>query len=543
MRVLLINWTAPSHGPALGGGVNGYLQGLALELAGLGHEVGWLFSGQTYTPGSTPGALGRCEIRRRDSWRGLSLFEVINSPVISPGPLQQHDPEAEVSCPVLEAEFARFIALARPDIVHFHNLEGFSAGCVRLLTKPDARGYRPGVLFSLHNYHTVCPRVYLLRDGRVPCRDFEGGHACAACVPDLQGEREQLRRAKEYAVVYRYELPQARPPAVEVTWRDVVRQRVEVPFQEAPPVPLPGAGVNSEAEASLGAARGGGGGEPPVTPQDAMAPLDNEVTPEPEYRGELHAFGRRRRGLVEALSGCDRVLAVSRFVRDKFAAFGVREAVLEVMPIGTRMGEMYAAQADVQAAPAPFEPARPLRLAFMGYHNFAKGLHMLVESLERVPPEALARLDLLVNAKDVEPMLPGLAKLGPRLAGLAVHHGYPYEMFPRAVFGRDLGLVPSVWWDNGPQTVLEFLACRIPVLGAAVGGVPDVIRDGVNGRLHRGNDREDLARILTGLAMDPSPVRGWREGITPPLGMAAHTRDVSAAYGKVRDDIERALYS
>ncbi|MBI1190874.1 MAG: glycosyltransferase [Tepidisphaera sp.] len=550
MRVLLINWTAPVHGAALGGGVSGYLQSLAIELARQGHEVGWLLSGQTYTPGATPGSIGPCEIRRRDDWRGLSVFEVINSPVISPGPLQTHDPMAEVSCPALEAEFARFIELARPDIVHFHNLEGFSAGCVTRLTRADERGYRPGVLFSLHNYHTVCPRVYLLRNGSTPCRDFQGGHACAACVPDLQGPREQQRRAKEYALVYGHDLPRPAPGPVPVTWSDALRKRVQPAFVPPAPAPLPGGQVSSQADARLGAGSAGSAGSADsevraggagAALQEALAPLDNTIEPEPSYPGEMHAFGRRRQGIVAALSGCDRVLAVSRFVRDKFAAMGVREAVLGVLPIGTRMGELYASQPDVQAPPPGFEPARPLRLAFMGYHNFAKGLHMLLDSLEMVPPDALAKLDLLVNAKDVEPMMPRLSALAPRLAGLAVHHGYPYEMFPRAVFGRDLGLVPSVWWDNGPQTVLEFLACRIPVLGAAVGGVPDVIRDGVNGRLHRGNDREDLARILTELANDPTPVKGWREAITPPLGMEAHARSMSEAYCHVRDTIEQGL--
>lgn len=538
MRVLLVNWTAPAHGAALGGGVNGYLQGLALELIAIGHEVAWLYSGQTYTPGPTPGSLGVCEVRSRQPWRGVSVFEVVNSPVISPGPLQTHDPLAEVNCPPLESEFARLIALARPDIVHFHNIEGFSAGCLPPLARPDDRGWRPGLLFSLHNYHTVCPQVYLMQGGTVPCRDSRGGHACAACVTCLDGRREQRRRATEYAVVFNHQLPLAPPVPVPVTWRDALRGSITPHFEPPPLAPLPGGPVRSPADATLDAPPAC---EPPAPPPPPpLAPLDNTISPEPPFAGELHAFGRRRAGLVGALNACDRVLAVSTFVRDKFASFGVAEKILEVMPIGTRMTELYAAQPELHAPPPGFDPPRPVRLAFMGYHNFYKGLHMLVEALEMVPPEALARLDLLVNAKDVEPIVPRLAALAPRLANLTIHHGYSYELFPRAVFGRDVGLVPSVWWDNGPQTVLEFLACQIPVIGAAVGGVPDLIHDGLNGRLHRGNDRADLARVLTELATDPAQTQRWRDNIRPPRSMHEHAASLSDLYAIVRDVIEAA---
>lgn len=543
MRVLLINWTAPAHGAALGGGVNGYLQALALELLAIGHEVAWLYSGQTYTPGPAPGSLGACEVRRREPWRGVAIFEVVNSPVISPGPLQTHDPLAEASCPSLEAEFTRLIALLHPDIVHFHNIEGFSAGCVTSLATPDARGWRPGVLFSLHNYHTLCPQVYLMHAGVVPCRDSRGGHACATCIKHLDGPREQRRRASEYASVYGHALPQPAPQPVSVSWRDAIRGTVSPPMAAPPLAPLPGGPVQTIAEAKFEPALPPGGVVAPIpspTPSEQLVPLDNTITPEPAFDGELHPFGRRRAGIINALNACDRVLAVSTFVRDKFASFGVSPKSLEIMPIGTRMTELFAREPELHVAPPGFEPPRPVRLAFMGYHNYFKGLPMLLDALELVPFEVLARLDLLVNAKDVEGMQPRLAALAPRLANLTVRHGYPYELFPRAVFGRDVGLVPSVWWDNGPQTVLEFLACKIPVIGAAVGGIPDVLRDGVNGRLHRGNDRADLARVLTELTQHPSQAQQWRQRIQPPRSMGEHGAGVSDLYAQVRNVIETA---
>src|ERR1051325_7813755 len=128
MRILMVNWARVIDGAALGGGVNVYAQQLALEMAGRGHEVMWLNSGQRYI--GWEGGKGGCRVRRFEDWRGVRQFEVFNSPVVSPGPCQAVEPMVEVSAPALEAEVARFCGLVEPDIVHFHNIEGFSAGCV-----------------------------------------------------------------------------------------------------------------------------------------------------------------------------------------------------------------------------------------------------------------------------------------------------------------------------------------------------------------------------------------------------------------------------
>lgn len=67
--------------------------------------------------------------------------------------------------------------------------------------------------------------------------------------------------------------------------------------------------------------------------------------------------------------------------------------------------------------------------------------------------------------------------------------------------------------DNLPNVVLEAMACAVPVLSCDVGGVPDMITDGVHGRLVPGEDSEALAVALIEIIRDPSPLRQWgRQG-------------------------------
>jgi glycosyltransferase involved in cell wall biosynthesis len=254
--------------------------------------------------------------------------------------------------------------------------------------------------------------------------------------------------------------------------------------------------------------------------------VDNEIRPEPRARLEPNDYALRRRVMIDMLSRCDVVHAVSSFVASKFAAMGVPRERLRTISIGTRMVEL----ARPMAALAPPTPSGPLRLLFIGYHNRYKGLQVLVDAMELLPAEVARGVALAVHAKDLGSMVDRLDALRGRLAGVHVEGAYEASRVPALCRGQHVGVVPSVWWDNGPQTVLEFLACGLPVLGANVGGIPDQVRDGENGLLFRANDRADLARAITRLAREDGLVERLRGGVRPPKSMPEHAREIAGVY-------------
>ena len=120
------------------------------------------------------------------------------------------------------------------------------------------------------------------------------------------------------------------------------------------------------------------------TPDDpAWKPLLNVIRPEPAPAA-LNMYGQRRVAMVSMLNTCDRVLAVSRFVREKFVSMGVDDERAEVLTIGSRMNAIVEANRELCFAPEPFSenPTRPIRLIFLGYNNHYKGLHVLADALE-----------------------------------------------------------------------------------------------------------------------------------------------------------------
>lgn len=551
MRIVLVNWAKIRDGASVGGGVNGYCQAAALELIRQGHEVVSLCGGSRFDappppptpptprPPSSPAAPGQpgpCRIERLPDWEGVHAYEVVNSPVLAPSLAQFQDPMGEVSAPALEALVRDLMAEIRPDVVHFHNIEGFSVGCIA-----GVRAGAPGarVVFSLHNYHTICPQVYLMQGHRRPCRNFDNGHACASCVPTTDPRVLRRRWVEEGrrqgggggtggvgGTMDGRRLKSAVRGAARPAYRTLRRIARRVLGRE-----------------SGGAEHGASGHRPGRGPHPwsgadipAWRPLLNVIQPEPASDRPPNDYARRREAMVGMLNSCDQVLAVSEFVRAKFESLGVDPEVIRTLHIGSRMTELVA---DRPPPPPPPPPrplgeftGRPIRVAFMGYNNWYKGLPMLADSLSLLVPEVLARIHLHVFALGGEHMEEQLRELEPMLGGLTLRHGYRYEEVPDLLAGIDLGLVTSVWWDNGPQTVMEFMACGIPVLAAELGGIPDFVRDGENGLLFRGNDRYDLARRLAGIVARPTVISELRRNVRPPKTMAAHIAELERIYAR-----------
>lgn len=69
------------------------------------------------------------------------------------------------------------------------------------------------------------------------------------------------------------------------------------------------------------------------------------------------------------------------------------------------------------------------------------------------------------------------------------------EEIVMAYNAADIYVAPSLQ-DNLPNTIMEAMACGVPVVAFNVGGIPDLIDDGVNGILVELKSSEDLAKAI-----------------------------------------------
>lgn len=72
-------------------------------------------------------------------------------------------------------------------------------------------------------------------------------------------------------------------------------------------------------------------------------------------------------------------------------------------------------------------------------------------------------------------------------------------------------VLPSVWYENFPRTLVEAFGCGLPVIASRLGALAELVEDGVTGLLFNPGDAEDLADKLRWAHAHPEQMRAMGE--------------------------------
>ena len=101
----------------------------------------------------------------------------------------------------------------------------------------------------------------------------------------------------------------------------------------------------------------------------------------------------------------------------------------------------------------------------------------------------------------------GLQLLAEQLGSRAEFLGFQSgEILHQLVRGARAVVLPSEWYENAPMSVLESFAMGKPVLGADIGGIPEMVIDGETGWTFPSRDEERLADLLRRVSTMPTQV-------------------------------------
>ena len=70
-------------------------------------------------------------------------------------------------------------------------------------------------------------------------------------------------------------------------------------------------------------------------------------------------------------------------------------------------------------------------------------------------------------------------------------------------------VVPSIWYENCPYSVLETLAIGKPVIGSNMGGIPELVEDNENGFIYQYDDVDELSSKMKQLFKDKKLVENF----------------------------------
>jgi glycosyltransferase involved in cell wall biosynthesis len=198
----------------------------------------------------------------------------------------------------------------------------------------------------------------------------------------------------------------------------------------------------------------------------------------------------------------DLFVAPSRSIASEFLRLGLDESRLRVSDYGV---------SHVQALKR--DPVRrPVRLGYVGSLIWHKGVHTLLDAVRQLPRDGY-RLRLYGDpwvSSDYS------AALRNQAVGLPVTFmgAFDRAQVSDVYAGIDVLVVPSIWLENSPLVIHEAFMAGVPIVGARIGGVKDLIADGVNGLLYDPRSPAELSQVLRRLVEQPDRIRQLADGVT-----------------------------
>lgn len=192
----------------------------------------------------------------------------------------------------------------------------------------------------------------------------------------------------------------------------------------------------------------------------------------------LEAYWQKK--ITRAYDNVDMFIAPSRFMKDITASFGVPAEKIKVV-----YNTIEIDQKNIEY------PAKNYLLYF-GRISSEKGIDILLRAMAELKNESLK---IAGDGPEIGHCRALAKKLGleNRVEFLGKKNGQELEKIIREAKAI---VIPSIWLENMPYSMLESLAYGKIVIASRIGGMPEIIIDGENGILFNPGDSRSLAEAV-----------------------------------------------
>ncbi len=128
---------------------------------------------------------------------------------------------------------------------------------------------------------------------------------------------------------------------------------------------------------------------------------------------------------------------------------------------------------------------------YFGRFSEEKGIGTLIEVCKMLPEVSF----IFAGTGPLEERLLGI----PNIKNVGFKRGEELEQLIREA---RFSIYPSEWYENCPFSVMESISYGTPVIGADIGGIPELVEDGRTGLLFKSGSREELYQKINSLWFD-----------------------------------------
>ena len=154
--------------------------------------------------------------------------------------------------------------------------------------------------------------------------------------------------------------------------------------------------------------------------------------------------------------------------------------------------------------PAAKEVQKKDYVLYFGRYAGEKGVETLVRAAKELPHIPF----VFAGSGPLESLLQQV----PNIRNVGFQTG---EALAKLIAEARFSVLPSQWYENCPYSVLESVGLGTPVLGADIGGIPELIRPGVTGELFESGNTRQLRDTIAALWGDAETLARYTQNCVP----------------------------
>lgn len=372
--------------------------------------------------------------------------------------------ESTYKNPAIERYFSEFLSKVKPDLVHFQHLERLSASLIQI-----AKDKKIPSVVTLHDYWFICPGIRLISSFGCACLEPFCEEKCGDCENSLP---------------------------------EIIKYQIERHF------------INNSLFFKLGFLKDGKRDGFKIYNFLIKRILKSE-------RPNFSEIKNRLNFMKNALSLASVIIAPSRFLRNRFIAYGIHQDKIIQSNYGIRRMENHPKN----------NKENEVIFGFIGAIAKHKGLHILVRAFKKIKDKN-CKLKIFgqLHYNEYFSSINKLMKQDPRIIYYGhFDHGQTEQIFSQI----DVLIVPSIWQENSPLVIHEAMSAKTPVIASNMGGMPELVTHRSNGLLFDIGDIESLVRGMRMFIDNPDLAAEFKKKCMEPKDIGENAKELRRIYESV----------
>lgn len=177
-----------------------------------------------------------------------------------------------------------------------------------------------------------------------------------------------------------------------------------------------------------------------------------------------------------------RIITVSNYIKSRVQTINAASNKCQTINNGIDL-EKFKNKKDKEKTAKPRQKSAPMTIVFSGRLNKEKGIMELIEAMNRLANYSQIKLMVLGssfygNTDNTNEFIKTLRSKAEPLKERITFTGFiPYSDMPSYLKKADIAVIPSVWDDPFPTTVLEAQAIGLPIISTHRGGIPEEVSE------------------------------------------------------------------